>query len=64
MIPQEIKAKHLRAGYKTLNKEGKPVRIKLIIRLKEAYLITFETGAKAVLMPDETLTITFERGEK
>ena len=59
---QNIKAKHIRAGYKTVNNQGQPVRIKLIKRIDGAYLITFETGAKAVLMADETLPVTFQAG--
>lgn len=60
---QNIKAKHLKADYKTMNKQGKAVRIKLINKMSDEpslYVITFETGAEVLLAEDETLPISFK----
>jgi len=56
---QHIKAQHLRAGYKVLNKQGNPVKIASIKRIDNTYLIKFVTGAEVVLYKDETLPVTF-----
>lgn len=64
MIPQKIKAKYLRAGYKVLTADRKIIRITLIKKIENSYLIKFETGAEITLMENEDLMVTFEKREK
>jgi len=56
---QHIKAQHLRAGYKVLNKQGNPIKIALIKPMHSFYWVRFETGATTVLATNETLPVTF-----